>query len=68
MIRSQQLRTLAQIFTLLTWIDVMIIIFAAIAEKDNSLIRICFQGCAIPIASHGATYLSFKILYDVFCP
>ena len=34
-IRSRQLKSLAQIFTILTWIDVLIIIFVAIADKQD---------------------------------
>lgn len=44
LIRSQQLRSLAYIFTVLTWIDVLIIVFVAVADKkDGSTdLNLCF--------------------------
>ena len=56
------------LFSILTAIDLLLIIFAAIIEHDHSSIELCFNGCSLPRNSRGAAYLSIKLIYDYLTP
>ena len=67
-VRRRQLNTLVIIFTCLTVIDLLLIIFASIIESVESKVALCFNGCAAPIANRGASYLSVKLFYNLLTP
>lgn len=64
------MKTFGIIFSCLTFVDLLLIIFGAIIEAgpNKNELGFCFNGCAVPLTHHGATYLSIKALYDMFTP